>query len=433
MSKEWKHELAFLLATCWNIMQHGVMPTTPDNHTDNFRGWIEKIAASLRDDCFAKLTIGHYTGKNTSLKKLQVRRVVIREQDMFSFTWQGKTRDTVKNTGIDEGLRWIAEAFADGFRTGTLFATDADWTYERAASGRDWLRQAPATHRDMPPGTHDRQKQRVLPAAAPAGNSAGHWQKALGITGSDGAVLPSAQDKFRQINRYVELLAPLIRDDMLKVADMGAGKGYLTFALYEYMTAVRGLMPTVTGVEQRPDLVALCNRTATASGFGGLHFTQGTIESFDAVDVNILIALHACDTATDDAIAKGIKAAADLIVVAPCCHKQIRREMDTAANRTDFLLRHGIFLERQAEMVTDAIRALVLESYGYRVKVFEFIAGEHTPKNIMITALRDPDTRPGSRETAQKTIAEAKARFGIRTHYLERILGGSPRPCAGGE
>jgi len=393
------------------------MPTTSDNPTDNFRNWIEKIEISLRDDRFVKLAIGHYTGKNADLQKIQVRRVVIREQDMLSFTWQGKTRDTVKNTGIDEGLRWIAEAFADGFRSATLFATDADWTCERAASGRDWLRQAPATHSEKPSATHDRQKQRVLPAAA-----AGHWQKALGITGSDGVVLPSAQDKFRQINRYVELLSPLIRDDMLNVADMGAGKGTLTFALYEYMTAVRGLKPIVTGVEQRPDLVALCSRTATASGFGGLHFTQGSIDSFDAEGVNILIALHACDTATDDAIAKGIKASANLIVVAPCCHKQIRREMDTAANRCDFLLRHGIFLERQAEMVTDAIRALVLESCGYRVKVFEFIASEHTPKNIMITALRDPAPRPGTLDAAHNAIAEAKARFGIRAHYLETIL-----------
>jgi hypothetical protein len=389
------------------------MPTTSDSPADYFRNWIETITASLRDDRFVKLSIGHYTGKNASLKKLQVRRVVIRKQDLLSFTWQGKTRDTVKNATIEEGIGWIAEAFADGFRTGTLFTTDTDWTYERAASGRDWLRQAPATNRGKPPATHDRQKQRILTT------SAGHWQKALGITGNDGAVLPSAQDKFRQINRYVELLTPLIRDDMLNIADMGAGKGYLTFALYEYMMVVRGLMPTVTGVEQRPDLVTLGNRVAAACGYDGLHFTQGTIDGFDATGVSMLIALHACDTATDAAIAKGIKAASDLIVVAPCCHKQIRREMDTPANRRDFLLRHGIFMERQAEMVTDAIRALVLESCGYRVKVFEFIAGEHTPKNIMITALRDPHASPENRAAARDAIIEAKARFGIRTHALE--------------
>lgn len=393
------------------------MSTASDNPTDNFRDWLEKVEIYLRDDRFVKLTLGHYTGKVAGLRKLQVRRVVIREQDMLNFTWQGKTRDTVKNAGIDKSLRWITEAFDDGFRTGTLFATDADWSYERAASGRDWLRQAPATHRETPPTAHDRQKPRLL------ASTGSHWQAALGITGSGGSVLPSAQDKFRQINRYVELLAPLIRDDMLKVADMGAGKGTLTFALYDYMTAVRGLEPAVTGVEQRPDLVALCNRTASASDFDGLHFVQGAIESFDATGVNILIALHACDTATDDAIAKGIRAAADLIVVAPCCHKQVRRAMDTVvANRSDFLLRHGIFLERQAEMVTDAIRALILEGYGYRVKVFEFIAGEHTPKNIMITALRDPERAAGPRDAAQTAIVEAKARFGIRTHYLETIL-----------
>jgi len=392
------------------------MPTTSDNPTDNFRNWIENIEVSLRGKRFIKLAIGHYTGKNADLRKIQVRRVVIRNRDLLSFTWQGKTRDTVKNAETDEGLRWIGQAFEDGFRTGTLFTTDACWTYERAASGRDWLRQSPAAHVQPPAPSHDRPKKRLL---AETGSP---WLQALGITGRDGRVLASTQDKFRQINRYVELLAPLIGDDMLTVADMGAGKGYLTFALYEYMTTVRGLIPTVTGVEQRPDLAALCNRTAAASGFGGLHFTQGTIDSFDAAGVNVLIALHACDTATDDAIAKGIAARADLIVVAPCCHKQIRREMDTPANRSDFLLRHGIFLERQAEMVTDAIRALILESCGYRVKIFEFIAGEHTPKNIMITALRDSRSDAASQDAARRSITEAKARFGIRTHYLESIL-----------
>ncbi len=392
------------------------MPTAAHNPSDNVRHWIERIGASLREDRFVKLVMGHYTGKTAAMRKLQVRRVLIRGQDLLSFTWQGQTRDTVRNATPEEGLRWIAEALADGFRSGTLFDTAGDWIYERAASGRDWLRQAPATHRKLPSTTHDRQKQRLL---CP---SADHWQAALGITGSNGTVRPSAQDKFRQINRYVELLAPLIRDDMLTVADMGSGKGYLTFALYAYMTAVRGLEPTITGVEQRPELVALCNRIATASGFDSLHFTAGTIDSFNAAGVNILIALHACDTATDDAIAKGIKAAADLIVVAPCCHKQIRREMDNAANRRDVLLRHGIFLERQAEMVTDAIRALMLESYGYRVNVFEFVGGEHTPKNVMITALRDARSTAANQGAARESIADAKARFGIRTHRLETIL-----------
>jgi hypothetical protein len=386
-----------------------------EHPSEHFRNWLSLIETCLRDNRFVKLTIGHYKGKDPALQKISVRRVVIRAKEMLSFTWQGRHRDEVRNADILEALHWIHNAFADGFRTGTLFTSDTDWTYERAASGRDWLRKTNATHTRTEPATHDRQKQRLL---IPTGS---HWQTALGISGRDGKVMPSGQDKFRQINRYVELLAPLIRDDMLKVADMGAGKGTLTFALYEYMTAVRGISPTVTGIEQRPELVALCNRTARTCGFDGLQFEKGAIQGFDAAGINILIALHACDTATDDAICKGIQAEADLIVVAPCCHKQIRREMENASNREDFLLRHGIFLERQAEMVTDAIRALILETYGYRVKVFEFISGEHTPKNIMITALRKTPPTPAHRETIQNKITEAKARFGIQTHYLETL------------
>jgi hypothetical protein len=146
----------------------------------------------------------------------------------------------------------------------------------------------------------------------------------------------------------------------------------------------------VTGVEMRPDLVRLCNGIARDSNLANLEFVDGTIQKYDATGANILIALHACDTATDDAILKGISAGASLIVVAPCCHKQIRREMESGKkqNELEILTRHGIFMERQAEMVTDSLRALILEYFGYSVKVFEFVGGEHTPKNVMIAATK---------------------------------------------
>jgi len=178
------------------------------------------------------------------------------------------------------------------------------------------------------------------------------------------------------------------------VADMGSGKGYLTFALYDYLTNSLGMNTEITGVEYRHDLVNLCNDISEKSAFTQLKFTQSTIEDFDPKNTNILIALHACDTATDDAIAKGIEAEADLIVVAPCCHKQIRREMEKskAQNDLQFLTQHGIFMERQAEMVTDGIRALVLEYFGYSTKVFEFISDTHTPKNAMIIGMKNPAT-----------------------------------------
>ncbi len=239
-------------------------------------------------------------------------------------------------------------------------------------------------------------------------------------------MVPGAQDKFRQINRYVEILGPLLkaipRRKLDKIVDMGAGKGYLTFAVADYLANTLHVEAQTVGVELRPELVELCNGIAAKAGLNNLSFAQGSIDGYDSAGTSVLIALHACDTATDDAIAKGIAAEAELIVVAPCCHKQIRREIETANAPTplDYLLRHGIFVERQAEMVTDGIRALILEYFGYSTKVFEFISDQHTPKNVLIVGQRTK----GERDPAiLAKIAEAKAMFGIRQHYLEGATG----------
>ena len=205
---------------------------------------------------------------------------------------------------------------------------------------------------------------------------------------------------------------------------MGAGKGYLDFALYDYLATVAKQPVRIVGVEMRAQLVNDGNAIAKASGFAGLSFQAGTIAEFDASGVDAVIALHACDTATDDAIFKGISAGASLIAVAPCCHKQIRRQMEAgqADARLEPMLRHGIFLERQAEMVTDTLRALLLELNGYRTKVFEFVSDAHTPKNNLIVA--EKDGRAGcDRETVLRQIAELKTMFGIEKHYLEGLLG----------
>jgi hypothetical protein len=205
---------------------------------------------------------------------------------------------------------------------------------------------------------------------------------------------------------------------------MGAGKGYLDFALYDYLANVASRPAEIIGVELRDKLVEDGNATAVASGFQGLGFVPGTILDYDATGADAVIALHACDTATDDAIFKGISAGAALIAVAPCCHKQIRRQMESGkpAEQLNVLLRHGIFLERQAEMVTDTLRALLLELSGYRVKVFEFVSDAHTPKNNLIVA--EKDGRAGrDRAAVLKQIAETKAMFGIERHYLEDLLG----------
>src|SRR5690606_2041912 len=231
-----------------------------------------------------------------------------------------------------------------------------------------------------------------------------------------------------QINHYIEILSAMLKrlpqKDTLNVVDMGAGKGYLTFALYDYLVHKLQKRTYLVGVEYRKDLVELCNQVAAKSDFKNLLFLRGAIEEYQPEsDLDMLIALHACDTATDDAIAKGIRHHADLIVVAPCCHKQIRREMEKnkTPNGLDFLLKHGIFMERQAEMVTDGLRALIMEYFGYQTRVFEFVSDAHTPKNVLVVGERKSIDPKRQQEILAK-IRSIKTYFGIDYHHLETLL-----------
>jgi len=230
-------------------------------------------------------------------------------------------------------------------------------------------------------------------------------------------------DKFKQINKYVEIIDHTLevakKPANFSVVDMGAGKGYLTFALYDHLFNALKMNVQVTGIEMRNDLVEKCNLVSVKAGYKNLKFFCSNINDFPVETTDMLIALHACDTATDYAINKGIRAKAEYIIVAPCCHKQIRREM-TSQNLLEPMLRHGIFMERQAEMVTDALRALLMELHGYQTKVFEFISTEHTPKNVMIIGTRH--SRKVDEQKILEKIHSIKSFFGIEKHYLETLL-----------
>ena len=231
-------------------------------------------------------------------------------------------------------------------------------------------------------------------------------------------------DKFKQINRYIELLSPYLKEiefkDNFHITDMGSGKGYLTFALYDYLTNNQSKVVRMTGVEFRDDLVKTCNTIAEKANFKNLKFIKGTIEKAKIEQLDVLIALHACDTATDEAIFRGIKSNASLIVCAPCCHKQIRKEFNVT-NELSYVVNHGILKERQAEIITDALRALIMESFGYKTKIFEFISTEHTPKNLMIVGQKTGNTLK-DKELIYENIAAIKNTYGINKHYLEKLL-----------
>ncbi|PZQ45740.1 MAG: SAM-dependent methyltransferase [Micavibrio aeruginosavorus] len=377
--------------------------------------FLKTLQASVNDGTFVKLALGGYIGGEPDLKKIAVRKVVIKREDKLSFTYSYKTRDIVKNYAIGEASEKIADFLQNGFKTATLFTTAFDLSYPA-------MKRAKASIETVPSSDHDQAKKRLVQTAGK------QYLQDLKITDAKGEVFKNAQDKYRQIDKYIEILSGLLKDippeKIKKIVDMGAGKGYLTFALYDYLNNKIRVDARVIGVEYRQDLVDLCSSIAKKSAFSGLEFVQGTVENYDAAGTNVLIALHACDTATDDAIYKGITAGAELIVVAPCCHKQIRRQIEAGKkqNDLDFLMKHGIFVEREAEMVTDALRALLLEYAGYSVKVFEFISDSHTPKNVMIVASKNAKANPHNHVVLEK-IKSAKNYFGIDYHHLERMMG----------
>lgn len=387
-----------------------------------------RLSESISSNQFVKVSLGNYQGNEKELKNIYVKRVLIKRTHMLSFNYRYKTRDIFKNFEIAEGLILINHLISNDFKICTLFCTEKDIIIEHGKKGNIMLRENLVSGAVQPDLLHNKQKKRLI---EPAGKT---YLQELKITDKEGEVFKNAQDKYRQINQYIEILSSLIKElpsgQINEVVDMGSGKGYLTFALYDYLHQVLKLDTKITGVEYREDLVNLCNRIAVSSKFDQLEFVQGSIQEYRIDRIDLLIALHACDTATDDAIYKGIIADAQLIVVAPCCHKQIRREMERHKIKNDvsFLTRHGIFMERQAEMVTDGIRALILEYSGYKTKVFEFISDAHTPKNVLIVGIK-PVSNPATTKLQElkkteilKKIRETKAYFGIGYHHLERLL-----------
>ncbi len=229
-------------------------------------------------------------------------------------------------------------------------------------------------------------------------------------------------DKYRQIHHFIELLAPALRTlpkgRKLRVADMGSGKGYLTFAAYAFLKQA-GYQAEVFGIERRRALVDLCNRVAAQCEFPDLRFEVGEISDVKLEGVDVLVALHACDTATDDALYRGIAAKAQLIFLAPCCHKEIRPQL-RPPNELAPLFRHGIQAERMAENITDALRCMYLEACGYSTTIQEFIALEHTQKNLLISAAKN--FKPFDQDLLFREASEFQARFGIVHQRLADLL-----------
>lgn len=376
--------------------------------------FLEKARKSIKSDTFVKLTLSKMVGEEKDLKNVYIRSIELRDENHLSFTFHYRTRDEVKNHQIEEGLEIIGLWLGSTFLNANLITTDADYNLVFNKKRKARLLTNKASFQTAPSKDHNRTKTRQI---IPEGNI---YLRELGISSAEGKVLKDGQRKFRQINKYIEILGGLIKENFekegLNILDVGSGKGYLTFALYDFLKNRLYKKPQIAGIELRKPLVDFTNQLAAKTGFDQLQFIAKDINEVEVNDLDILIALHACDIATDIAIAKGIQSNAKLIVVAPCCHKQIRKQMDCTSELAP-ILKHGILEERQAELITDGIRALLLEAHGYKTKVFEFISTEHTSKNLMIVG-----TKSKADTVAYKKIEDIKKSFGIEEHYLEGLL-----------
>lgn len=384
--------------------------------------FLTEVRQSLEAGTFVKLTMTRYGGTEPGLNSLSIRLIEVKGQQKLSFAYRYATQDQVKNFDRPEALIELQNLVAGVFKSQRLFTTLKDWelTYNKRMQPR-LVALKPAFGETVTQG-NDRPKHRYIEA------SHNIYLEALGIATPQGTILKGRESKFKQINKFVEILDSLYKNsslpqkDVVSVVDMGSGKGYLTFATYDFLRHLAGKTATVTGIEARPALVEQCNAIAQKAGFSGLQFEAGTIESMRDRTWDITIALHACDTATDDAIYKGIKTNATLIILSPCCHKQIRREMDQS-REIKRSLQHGILIERQAEIVTDRLRSLFLELSGYNTKVFEFIDSEHTSKNLMITAIKNDRSLDTTDKTALLAEIQAlKTLYHVRSFYLENLL-----------
>ena len=392
------------------------------NDKTNLGEFTDALLDAVASGGLVKLTLSKPTASAGDVVSIDIRPILVKRALKLSFTYHHRTRDVVKNFAPQEAAALVVAQLEEHFRSAHLAALSGDVQLVHTPSGYQLKRHAASVSK-APELSHDRAKHRLIDSDGKP------YLHALGITDAKGSVHKNAQDKFRQINKYIEILDGLLKGlpprQSLRIVDMGAGKGYLTFALYDYVTHTLNINAEIIGVEFRPELVKQCNAIAHAAGFSGLTFVEGSIEQYDCCGADAVIALHACDTATDDAIAKAVHAGASLIVVAPCCHKQIRRALGKIKpdHPLAALMQYGTYVERISEMVTDGLRAQYMELQGYKTNLFEFISDAHTPKNVMIVATKMAKPLPAHEaEKIRAAIVATKSDFGIGAHYLEGLL-----------
>ncbi len=397
-----------------------VTPTASSSAAPDHRAqFLGLLDISLSQNSLIKLVLAKYVGSEAELQRVIIKPLTVREQPCLSFVYRYKTRDITKNFPLSEAVDVIAGLIPESFKNAHLLSLTDEVQLEFSKKGKSTLFKSKAQQeREAPAAGHDREKKRYLELTRP-------FLTDLGVTNRQHELIPAMSRKWKQINKFIEVFShaltssPLKLDQPVKVADFGSGKGYLTFAIHDYLRNTLQAQGEVTGVELREDMVTLCNNAAARLEHPGLVFKHGDVRTVAPSELDVMIALHACDIATDYAIHMGIRSGASIIMCSPCCHKQIRLQIQSPTLLKP-MLQYGLHMGQQAEMVTDSLRALLLEACGYETKVFEFISLEHTNKNKMILAVKRAEPVDPAHLLAR--IQELKTFYGITEQCLETLL-----------
>ncbi|RHQ19745.1 SAM-dependent methyltransferase [Lachnospiraceae bacterium AM48-27BH] len=333
--------------------------------------------------------------RKEEVSKVRVRPLLLQGKLVFQVEeFRGK-QAFHQNLMKDEAYEYLQNAMSDTFRQMELASAKGSAQILVSKNGKMTVKvkknrpvkgqakiQAPSTLLD-----HNRKKKYVLEEGKPI-----PFLQDLGVMTADGRIVHSRYDKFRQINRFLEfvqdILPKLPKGREINIIDFGCGKSYLTFAMYYYLKELNGFDIRVIGLDLKQDVIDHCNQLARKYGFEKLAFYHGDIASYEGVDqVDMVVTLHACDTATDYALAKAVRWNASVILSVPCCQHELNRQMKN--DMLEPVLQYGLLKERMAALYTDGIRAEILENHGYRTQILEFIDMEHTPKNVLIRAVKE--------------------------------------------
>jgi len=343
--------------------------------------------------------------------KITLRPVKIREKLFFQVTKSvgSKESNTVKeiheNLNEKEAEKFLTEMIPGFFLQGLFESEEGGFSVLANKKGTVTVVKNKSVSGKKESLDHNREKKYILREGTPI-----PFMMDLGVMTDDGRVTKNRYDKYRQINRYLEFvedcLSSLHTEREITIIDFGCGKSYLTFALYYYLVELKKLNIRVIGLDLKTDVIKECNRLKNRYGYKKLEFIEGDIEHFEGVEkVDMVISLHACDTATDYALFKAVKWGADVIMAVPCCQHELNREKgsEVLAGVTEY----GILKERMSAIFTDAMRANLLKQEGYDAQILEFIDMEHTPKNLLIRAVKGKKTMLTKNEVkAQASLVE---------------------------